>query len=413
MSQALKVPSFGESIVEGTLVRWLKNVGDAVKMDEPVVEIETDKITVEVNAPAAGTLASQARQVGDKVTVGEVIGELSSGAVAAPTKPAQPVVEGRVEPKVEAKAPTVVNNVTPMPAARRLAEETGVALDSVKGSGRGGRILKEDVAAMSAAGTASAAAVAAPAAKPAAAPAVRPVQRVAGERQVRRVAMTPLRQRVAQRLVEAQANAAILTTFNECDMSAVMELRKRHQERFVERHGIKLGFMSFFVKAAVEALRAFPLVNASVEENEIVYHDYYDVGVAVGGGKGLVVPVVRDADGLGFADLEKTISDFGVRAKANKLTLEELSGGTFTISNGGVYGSMMSTPILNPPQSGILGMHNITERAVVRDGQVVVRPMMYLALSYDHRIVDGREAVQFLVRIKDCIENPERLLLEI
>lgn len=416
MTQPLKVPSFGESIVEGTIVRWLKNIGDAVKMDEAVVEIETDKITVEVNAPSAGSLASQKRNVGDKVTVGEVIGELEEGVAGKAATPAaaSPTPEApklAVAPAAPAAAQVAGNA---MPAARRLAEESGVALDQVSGTGRGGRVLKEDVAAVALGGGAAVAAVAKKAdAPPVAAPQAKPAPRVLGQRQTRRVTMTPLRQRVAQRLVEAQTNAAILTTFNECDMGAVMELRKRHQERFVERHGIKLGFMSFFVKAAVEALKSFPLVNASIEESEIVYHDYYDIGVAVGGGKGLVVPVVRDADALGFAELEKSISDYGVRAKANKLTLDELSGGTFTISNGGVYGSMMSTPILNPPQSGILGMHNITERAMVRDGQVVVRPMMYLALSYDHRIVDGREAVQFLVRIKECIENPERLLLEI
>lgn len=412
MTQPLKVPSFGESIVEGTIVRWLKNIGDAVKMDEAVVEIETDKITVEVNAPAAGSLSSQKRNVGDRVTVGEVIGELEEGAAgkAAPQAVVAPVAEA---PKLAVAPGTAQVSGNAMPAARRLAEESGVSLSQVSGTGRGGRVLKEDVAAVASGGGAAAAVAKKADAPPAAAPQAKPAPRVLGQRQTRRVTMTPLRQRVAQRLVEAQTNAAILTTFNECDMGAVMELRKRHQERFVERHGIKLGFMSFFVKAAVEALKSFPLVNASIEESEIVYHDYYDIGVAVGGGKGLVVPVVRDADALGFAELEKSISDYGVRAKANKLTLDELSGGTFTISNGGVYGSMMSTPILNPPQSGILGMHNITERAMVRDGQVVVRPMMYLALSYDHRIVDGREAVQFLVRIKECIENPERLLLEV
>ncbi len=402
----LKVPAFGESVVEGTIVRWLKEAGAAVKADEPVVEIETDKITVEVPAPGPGVLTKTLRKVGDKVTVGEVIGEVDADAKAA----AAPVAPAKTEPaKVETAKPaekpaekpkSAANTETEksailMPAARRLSEDLGVDANAITGTGRGGRVLKEDVMA-----------AAAPKLVEVAPP------RPAGERE-RRVAMTPLRKRVAERLVEAQSNAAILTTFNECDMGHVMDLRKRYQENFSGKYGIKLGFMSFFVKAAIEALKAFPAVNAEINGDDIIYKDHYDIGVAVGGGKGLVVPVIRDADKLGFAEIEKAIVAYGTKAKDNKLTLAEMSGGTFTISNGGIYGSMMSTPILNPPQSGILGMHNITERPMAVNGQVVIRPMMYLALSYDHRLVDGREAVSFLVRIKECIENPERLLLEV
>jgi len=405
MTLPIKVPAFGESVVEGTIVRWLKEIGQSVKADEPVVEIETDKITVEVPAPSPGALTKILKPVGEKVTVGETIGELDPAAAGAPVTK----VEVKGDAPAKASNNVDVQNAGPpgketkeaMPAAARLAAEKNVDVAAVDGTGRGGRVLKEDVAA--AASAPKAASIAMP--KPAAA-------RGPQERE-RRVAMTPLRQRVAERLVEAQATAAILTTFNECDMSEVMALRKKHQDRFVERHGIKLGFMSFFVKAAVEALKAFPSANAEISGTDIIYKDYYDIGVAVGGGKGLVVPVIRDADKLGFGDIEKTIAAYGQKAKENKLTLAEMQGGTFTISNGGTYGSLLSTPILNPPQSGILGMHTIQERPVGRNGEIVLRPMMYLALSYDHRMVDGKEAVSFLVRLKDCIESPERLILEI
>jgi 2-oxoglutarate dehydrogenase E2 component (dihydrolipoamide succinyltransferase) len=415
----IKVPAFGESISEGTIVRWLKEIGQNVKADEPVVEIETDKITVEVPSPSPGALAKIAKPVGEKVTVGEIIGEIDPNASGQPTttvsvrgETPQEAAKDKAAAEKKTQAANDEGNRetakadkkasgTAMPAAARLAAEKNVDVSQVSGSGRGGRVLKEDVAAAAATKVQS---------EPK--PAPKPRSTDSGERE-RRVAMTPLRQRIAERLVEAQSNAAILTTFNECDMTAAMELRKRHQDKFVERHGIKLGFMSFFVKAAVEALKAYPSVNAEIDGTDIVYKDYYDIGVAVGGGKGLVVPVIRDADKLGFAEIEKAISAYGQKAKENKLTLDEMKGGTFTISNGGIYGSLLSTPILNPPQSGILGMHSIQERPVARNGEVVVRPMMYLALSYDHRMVDGREAVSFLVRLKECLESPERLLLEV
>ncbi|MCC6810576.1 MAG: 2-oxoglutarate dehydrogenase complex dihydrolipoyllysine-residue succinyltransferase [Deltaproteobacteria bacterium] len=410
MALQLKVPAFGESVVEGTIVRWLKQVGDGVKTDEPVVEIETDKITVEVPAPGPGVITKISRPVGDKVQVGEVIGEVDPSAV--PTSPVKDTAKpaAKVEtPRAVANAPAA-NDAPVMPAARRLAADQGVDTSSVPGTGRGGRVLKEDVAQASASG--NAAPKLAPPEKRNEAP-PKPRDPARDGAQERRVAMSPLRQRIAERLIEAQSNAAILTTFNECDMGAVMDLRKRYQEKFLERYGIKLGFMSFFVKAAVEALRAFPNVNAEIDGTDIVYKDYYDIGVAVGGGKGLVVPVIRGADKLAFAEIEKAISAYGQKAKENKLSLDDMKGGTFTISNGGIYGSLLSTPILNPPQSGILGMHSIQDRAMVKNGEVVVRPMMYLALSYDHRLVDGREAVSFLVRLKECIEDPERLLLEV
>jgi 2-oxoglutarate dehydrogenase E2 component (dihydrolipoamide succinyltransferase) len=400
----LKVPTFGESIVEGTLVRWLKEPGMQVKVDEPLVEIETDKITVEVPSPVAGVLADVSAKVGDKVHVGDVIGEVREGATAEAKPEAAKAAAPKVEVKAETKAQPAKAEPVLMPAARRLAQETGADVTQLQGSGRGGRVLKEDVV-----GGAQTAAAQAP--KLAVAPSAPPRQPT-GERE-RRVTMSPLRKRIAERLLQAQSQAAILTTFNEVDMGAVMALRKRYQEKFEGKHGIKLGFMSFFVKASVEALRAFPSVNGEISGDDIIYKDYYDIGVAVGGGKGLVVPVLRNADQLGFADVEKSIADLAGKAKNNKLSLEEMQGGTFSITNGGIYGSMLSTPILNPPQSGILGMHNIQERAMVRDGQVTVRPMMYLALSYDHRLVDGREAVSFLVRVKECIEDPERLLLEV
>jgi 2-oxoglutarate dehydrogenase E2 component (dihydrolipoamide succinyltransferase) len=402
-SLQLKVPAFGESVVEGTIVRWLKEVGAAVKTDEPVVEIETDKITVEVPAPGPGVITKISKAVGEKVQVGEVIGELDANAqptAKAPDAAAKaPDAPAKKDTPKAAEAPKAAANDSAMPAARRLAADEGIDTSTIQGTGRGGRVLKEDVAA----------AAAAP--KLTAVPTPRETPSDASRE--RRVAMTPLRKRIAERLVEAQSTAAILTTFNECDMGAIMDLRKRHQEKFVERHGIKLGFMSFFVKAAVEALRAYPSVNAEIQGTDIVYKDYCDIGVAVGGGKGLVVPIIRSAEKLSFAEVEKTIAAYGQKAKDNKLSLDEMKGGTFTISNGGIYGSLLSTPILNPPQSGILGMHSIQDRPMAKNGQVVIRPMMYVALSYDHRLVDGREAVSFLVRLKECIEDPERLLLEV
>ncbi len=397
MAIDILVPQMGELVTEGVIAQWLKNEGDTVSADEPLVEVETDKITVEVPAPSAGVLTKQSAGEGDTVNVGDIIGmiETGSAAAAAPAPAAAPAA---------APAPAPASNGAPaMPAARAEAQRSGVDLGTVDGTGRGGRVLKEDVQ------RAAAAPAPAPAAKaPSAPPAV---SRPAAEGRETRKRMTPIRRRVAERLVQSQHTAAILTTFNEVDMSAVIALRSKWKQKFVDNHGVKLGFMSFFVKAAIKALKAFPPVNAEIDGEEVVYKHYYDIGVAVGGGKGLVVPVIRDADRLSFAEIETAIGDYGKRAKDNKLTLDELTGGTFTISNGGVYGSMLSTPILNPPQTGILGLHNIVERAVVVDGKVEVRPVMYLALSYDHRLIDGREAVRFLVTIKEALEDPERLFL--
>jgi 2-oxoglutarate dehydrogenase E2 component (dihydrolipoamide succinyltransferase) len=406
---AIKVPPLGESIVEATVSRWLKNEGDAVAAGDTLVELETDKITVEVPSPIAGVISEIRAATGAKVNVGDVIGAVSEDAAAAP----QPAAPQKTEPAPQAMPQQPAATQAPaMPSARAEATRLGVDLASVEGTGRGGRVLKEDV--QRTAQAAPPAQPAAPAAKaPAPAPATaKPASQPGGGRE-EIVAMSPLRRRVAERLVQAQQTAAILTTFNEVDMSAIYRLRNSYKQGFVDKHGVKLGFMSFFVKAAVSALRAFPSVNAEIRREEIVYKHYYDVGVAVGGGKGLVVPVVRAADQLGFAEIEKEIARLAVRARENKLTLEELSGGTFTISNGGIYGSMLSTPILNPPQTGILGLHNVVERPVAVNGQVEIRPIMYLALSYDHRLVDGREAVQFLVHVKERIEAPERLLLDV
>jgi 2-oxoglutarate dehydrogenase E2 component (dihydrolipoamide succinyltransferase) len=405
MSVNIVMPPVGESVTSGVIAAWIRNPGDFVGKDEPVVSIETDKATVDVPSPVAGKLGALKFQAGAEVKVGEVLAEIEPGeapqsviAAPAPVKVEAPKA-APVAAAADVKAEPALS-----PAVRRVVEEKGIDVSTVTGTGPGGRILKGDV-------------LEAPVAKPSApAPAAKAPEPLAfptGDRSEKLVAMTPIRKRIAERLVEAQQNAAILTTFNEVDMTRVMELRAEHQDAFLKKYGIKVGFMSFFVKAAVEALKTFPLVNAEIRGTDIVYKNYMDVGVAVGGGKGLVVPVIRNAERLSFAQLEKVIADFGVRAKDNKLKLDEMQGGTFTISNGGIYGSMMSTPILNPPQSGILGMHNITKRAVVVNDQIVIRPMMYLALSYDHRVVDGREAVGFLVRVKECIEKPERLLLEV
>ncbi|MBK8262095.1 MAG: 2-oxoglutarate dehydrogenase complex dihydrolipoyllysine-residue succinyltransferase [Nannocystis sp.] len=406
MPTSITVPAIGESISEALIARWLKPVGASVERDEPLVELETDKVTVEIPAPVAGILSRQSAPQGATVAIGQAIGEIDAAASslsqAAPNAPAvapAPAPPGAPPPAV--------------PSARAEAVRAGVDLDTVAGSGRGGRILKEDVQRVVASQTSSATPTP-PTPTPVTQGPVPPVR--VQEPQVGReevVVMTPLRRRVAERLLAAQQTTASLTTFNEVDMSAVYRLRAAHKDRFQEVHGVKLGFMSFFVKAAVAALKEFRGLNAEVREESVVYKNYYNVGVAVGGGKGLVVPVIRDADRLGFAAIEKEIGRLAARARDSKLTLEDLGGGTFTISNGGIYGSMLSTPILNPPQTGILGLHNIVERPVVIDGKVEVRPVMYLALTYDHRLVDGREAVQFLVRVKQCIEAPDRLLLEI
>ncbi|MCB9716076.1 MAG: 2-oxoglutarate dehydrogenase complex dihydrolipoyllysine-residue succinyltransferase [Myxococcales bacterium] len=422
MTTEIRVPQMGESVTEGVIAQWLKRKGETVAVDEPVVEIETDKITVEVPAPAAGVLVELLATEGDTVGVGDVIGKIDESATAsagaaspAPAPAASAPAPAAPAPAPAAPAPAPVaapaaasGDSTPAPpSARAEARRRGVDLGSVQGSGPGGRILKEDVI-KAAAGPAPA-----PVRPPVSAHVASPLPAPSSERVEERKPMTPLRRKVAERLLQSQQGTATLTTFNEVDMSAVIDLRKRYKDRFVQRHGVKLGFMSFFVKAACEALKEFPAVNAEISAEDVVYKYYYDIGVAVGGGKGLVVPVIRSADLRSFADIEATIADFGQRAQANKLTLDELQGGTFTVSNGGVYGSMLSTPILNPPQTGILGLHNIVERPVAVASKVEIRPIMYVALSYDHRLIDGREAVQFLVRIKQLIEDPERLLLDV
>jgi len=430
MSLSLKVPTIGESISEATLGAWKHAEGDYVNVDEPLVEVESEKATFEVPSPGAGILRKILRKAGDTVTVGEVIAEIEpasreAAAPAASAAPAAPApANGYGRPAV-ATAPSATpaqaaaaasgdgGSLRAPPSARRLLAETGMPPSEVKGTGRGGRISTQDVVRALEEREQRDAVVETRAPAPAPAPSgPAPVTVLDGARE-RVVPMSPLRRTVAKRLVEAQATAAILTTFNEVDMSKVLALRERYQERFLKQHGVKLGFMSFFVKAAIEALRAFPSVNAEIRGTDVIYKDHYDIGVAVGGGKGLVVPVVRDADRLSFAELEKTIGDLAARARDNKLMMKDLEGGTFTISNGGVYGSMLSTPILNPPQSGILGLHAIQKRPVAAGDQIVLRSMMFLALSYDHRLVDGREAVQFLVRIKECVEEPDRILLEI
>lgn len=395
------VPALGESIAEATVGNWLKSVGDAVAADEPLVELETDKVSVEVNAPAAGTLTAIAAEAGSEVEVGAVLGVIVSGdgTAAAPAAEAAPA----------APAPTpAAGETTLSPAVRKLVDDEGLDPALIPATGKDGRLTKGDVLNYMKSGGA-----AAPAAAPASAeaPSVQIPAKPAGPRE-ERVRMSKLRKVIASRLKEAQNTAAMLTTFNEVDMSAVMEARAAYRDTFEKRHGVRLGFMSFFVKSAIIALREFPAVNAEIDGDELVYKNHYDIGVAVGTPQGLVVPVIRDADAMGFADIEKAIVDFGARARDGKLGLDEMTGGTFTISNGGIYGSMLSTPILNTPQSGILGMHNITKRPVVIDDEIAVRPMMYLALSYDHRIIDGREAVSFLVRIKQCIEDPQRIMLD-
>ncbi|MCG7393684.1 2-oxoglutarate dehydrogenase complex dihydrolipoyllysine-residue succinyltransferase [Microvirga sp. ACRRW] len=408
MATEIRVPTLGESVSEATIGRWFKKPGDAVKADEPVLELETDKVTLEVNAPASGTLGEIIAKDGETVAPGAVLGSIvEGGAAAAPAaapKAEAPKAAPAAAPAPAAAAPGAAKDHGP--AVARIAAESGVSPSNVGGTGKDGRVTKGDMLAAIATGGAAASAPAAPVSVRA------PSAPVDAERE-ERVKMTKLRQTIARRLKEAQNTAAMLTTFNDVDMSAVMSLRSQYKDVFEKKHGTKLGFMGFFTKAVVQALKDIPAVNAEIDGQDLVYKNYYHIGVAVGTEKGLVVPVVRDADNLSIAGIEKTIADFGKRARDGKLGIEEMQGGTFTITNGGIYGSLMSTPILNAPQSGILGMHRIEERPVVRNGQVVVRPMMYLALSYDHRIVDGKEAVTFLVRVKDALEDPARLVLDL
>ena len=407
MQVEVKVPQLSESVSEATLVAWRKKAGEAVKRDENLIDVETDKVVLELPAPADGVLVKIVKNDGETVTSGEVIAVIDTeGKAAAAAAPAAvPAKAAAPSPAPKAAAPAA------SPSATKIAAEKGVDTESVQGTGRDGRVTKGDVLGAGAAPAAAPPAGGA-AAKPAA-PSPAPVPIPAGSRAEQRVPMTRLRQRVAERLIQSQSTAAILTTFNEVNMAPVMELRNRYKERFEKDHGVKLGFMSFFVKAAVHALRKYPIVNASIDGTDIVYHGYYDIGIAVGSERGLVVPILRNADQMSIAQIERQIGDFGKRAKDGKITLEELTGGTFSISNGGVFGSMLSTPIINPPQSAILGVHATKERAVVENGQVVVRPMNYLALSYDHRIIDGREAVLSLVAMKEALEDPARLLLDV
>ncbi len=418
MATEVKVPTLGESITEATLGAWLKQPGDAVAMDEPIASLETDKVAIEVNAPAAGTMGEQLVAVGDNVAVGAVIAKIEAGGGAdAPAKPELPDstpvnpkgagenIEAKEEMHDEEDGP----HLTLSPAVRRIVLEHHLDPSRIKGTGKDGRLTKDDVLA-AAEGQKSEAPAPAPTPAPPPPPAA---PRKSGERREERVRMTRLRQTVARRLKEAQNTAAMLTTFNDVDMSEVMAARARYKDLFEKKHGIRLGFMGFFVKAAALAAHDVPAVNASIEGEEIVYHDYLDVSVAVSAPQGLVVPVIRDAQSMSFAEIEKAVADFGKRARDGSLKIEEMQGGTFTISNGGVFGSLLSTPIINPPQSAVLGMHRIEERPVVKDGQIVARPMMYLALSYDHRLIDGREAVTFLVRMKEALEDPTRLLIDL
>jgi 2-oxoglutarate dehydrogenase E2 component (dihydrolipoamide succinyltransferase) len=417
MATEIRVPTLGESVSEATIGRWFKKPGDPVKADEPVLELETDKVTLEVNAPASGTLGDIVAKDGETVSPGAVLGSIVEGGAAAATPAAAPKAEAPKAAPAPAPAPAPAAAAAPAqaapgaakdhgPAVARLAAESGVSPAGVAGSGKDGRVTKGDMLAAIATGGAAAPAPAAPVQVRA------PSAPVDAERE-ERVKMTKLRQTIARRLKDAQNTAAMLTTFNDVDMSAVMQLRSQYKDVFEKKHGTKLGFMGFFTKAVIQALRDVPAVNAEIDGQDLVYKNYYHIGIAVGTEKGLVVPVVRDADQLSVAGIEKTIADFGRRARDGKLTIDEMQGGTFTITNGGIYGSLMSTPILNAPQSGILGMHRIEDRPVVRNGQVVVRPMMYLALSYDHRIVDGKEAVTFLVRVKEALEDPARLVLDL
>ncbi len=407
MSTEVKVPVLGESITEATLGQWLKKPGEAVAVDEPIASLETDKVAIEVPSPVAGLMGAYVVEEGATVNVGAVIASIEAGS-GAPAPPPPAVAAAAPQPVATAPAPAPVaapveNSDLPLsPSVRRLVLELGIDPSKIKGTGKDGRLTKEDVVAAAK----GAPAAAAPAAASDAAPAV-------ADRQEERVRMTRLRQTVAKRLKSAQETAALLTTFNDCDMSEVIAAREKYKELFEKKHGVKLGFMSFFTKAVALAVHDIPSVNAQIDGDEIVYHNYLDVSVAVSAPNGLVVPVVRNADKLSFADIEKTIGDFGARAKAGTLTTEDMAGGTFTISNGGVFGGLMSTPIINPPQSAVLGLHRIEDRPVVRNGEIVIRPMMYLALSYDHRLIDGREAVTALKTIKEAIEDPTRILIDL
>ncbi|AUY36490.1 2-oxoglutarate dehydrogenase complex dihydrolipoyllysine-residue succinyltransferase [Pseudomonas soli] len=406
MAIEIKAPTFPESVADGTVATWHKQPGDAVKRDELIVDIETDKVVLEVLATADGVLGAIVKGEGDTVLSDEVLGSIVEGGAAAAAPAAAPAAAA----PAAAAADAGEDDPVAAPAARKLAEENGIDLATVAGTGKGGRITKEDVVAA----VANKKSAPAPAAKPAAAAAAAPVVVAAGDRTEKRVPMTRLRAKIAERLVEAQSNMAMLTTFNEVDMTEVMALRSKYKDLFEKTHnGVRLGFMSFFVKAATEALKRFPAVNASIDGNDIVYHGYADVGVAVSSDRGLVVPVLRNAESMSLAEIENGIATFGKKARDGKLAIEEMTGGTFTITNGGTFGSMMSTPIVNPPQAAILGMHNIIQRPMAINGQVVIRPMMYLALSYDHRLIDGKEAVTFLVTIKNLLEDPSRLLLDI
>lgn len=406
MAIEIKAPTFPESVADGTVATWHKQPGDAVKRDELIVDIETDKVVLEVLATADGVLGDIVKGEGDTVLSDEVLGSIVEGGAAAAAPAAAPA---QAAAPAAAAADAGEDDPVAAPAARKLAEENSIDLASVSGTGKGGRVTKEDVVAA----VANKKSAPAPAAKPAAAAAA-PVVTAAGDRTEKRVPMTRLRAKIAERLVEAQSNMAMLTTFNEVDMTEVMALRSKYKDLFEKTHnGVRLGFMSFFVKAATEALKRFPAVNASIDGNDIVYHGYADVGVAVSSDRGLVVPVLRNAESMSLAEIENGIATFGKKARDGKLAIEEMTGGTFTITNGGTFGSMMSTPIVNPPQAAILGMHNIIQRPMAINGQVVIRPMMYLALSYDHRLIDGKEAVTFLVTIKNLLEDPSRLLLDI
>lgn len=386
MSINVVVPPLGESVSEATIAKWHKKAGDAVRVDELLVELETDKVTLEVNSPANGKMEEISVSEGASVTVGAVLAKIAEGAAAAPiAAPAPAPAPAAVAPTTPAAMPSVIAS----PAASKIAQDKGMDIANISGSGKDGRVTKGDVL------------------SPA------PVAKAKAGAREERVKMTKLRKTIADRLKYSQNTAAILTTFNEVDMSEVFRIRKAYQEQFIEKHGVKLGFMSIFAKAVVKALQDLPAINAEIDGDDIVYKNYYDLGIAVGTDQGLVVPVLRDADQMGFADIEKNIAALGKKAKDGKLTMADMSGATFTITNGGTYGSLLSTPIINPPQSGILGMHNIVERPIAVAGQVVIRPMMYIALSYDHRIVDGKEAVTFLVKIKQLIENPEKLLFDL
>ncbi|HQS12850.1 MAG: dihydrolipoamide succinyltransferase [Sphingomonadales bacterium 35-56-22] len=408
MSTEVKVPVLGESITEATLGQWLKKPGEPVAVDEPIASLETDKVAVEVPSPIAGIMGAYAVEEGATVNVGAVIASIDAGtgAAAAPAAAASAVAPAVTSTAAPAPAAASENSDLPLsPAVRRLVLELGIDPSKIKGTGKDGRLTKEDVVAAAKGAPAPAATSASTATPAASAP--------AGARQEERVKMTRLRQTIAKRLKSAQDTAALLTTFNDVDMSAVIEARATYKDLFEKKHGVRLGFMGFFTKAVALAARDVPAVNAQIDGDEIVYHNYLDVSVAVSAPNGLVVPVVRNADAMSFAQIEKAIGDFGAKAKAGALTMDDMSGGTFTISNGGVFGSLMSTPIINPPQSAVLGLHRIEDRPVVRDGQVVVRPMMYLALSYDHRLIDGREAVTFLKIVKEAIEDPTRLLIDL